>query len=44
MWNVPQPIKIKIIHMEMEYSVLQHTVLQMNLSVTELDIYCSMSM
>jgi len=28
----------------MEYSVLQHTVLQMNPSVTELDIHCSMSM
>jgi len=44
MWNAPQPIKINIIHKEMEYSVLQHTVLQMTPSITELDTYYSMSM
>jgi len=35
---------MNIIHKEMEYSVLQHTILHMNPSVTELDIYYSMSM
>jgi len=44
MWHAPQPIKIIIIHKEMEYSILQHTILQMNPSVTELDTYYSMSM